>query len=309
VRRRKIVLLLAGFALAVPASASAHGRAATIALDYRLVLHPATNQLQGVKVAILDGDRSLRITMRRASLVLRGDLGESMLRLSTTGAWANRASATAAAEKLVAPGRGWKQISSGPTFTWHEHRLSPPPYGDGRPGPVATFSIPAALNGRPVEIGGTFVRYARPSLWPWLAGAGVVGATLAVVLRIRPGLRGRAATVLGSLAGLAALGTLVAFGIADAPNGRIAWAQIVIGAVLASVVYGALGWLRGARRTQLAGLLGLASVVISLGWLSVLWHGVVISQLSPTATRALLITGLVAGAAAALTSFTLEESA
>jgi hypothetical protein len=309
VRRRYVVLLLAGLALAAPASASAHGRAATIALDYRIVLHPATKQLPGVKVAILDGDRSLKITVTRGSLLLRGDLGEPMLRLTSAGAWANRASATAVAEKVATSGQAWTRVSSGSTFTWHEHRLSPPPYGDGRPGPVASFSIPALLDGRPVVVGGTFVRYARPSVWPWLAAAGLAGAALAVALRMRPTLRGPAATALGSLAGLAALGTLVAFGVADAPNGRVAWAQIVIGAVLGVIVFGALGKLRGARRTQLAGLLGLASVVVSLGWLSAFWHGVVISLLPATATRALLVTGLVAGLTAALTSFTAEEPA
>jgi hypothetical protein len=307
-RRRYVVLLLAGLSLAVPASASAHARAATIALDYRLVLHPATKGLPGVKVAILDGDRSLRITVRRGTLAIRGDLGEPMLHLTPAGAWANRASPTAVAEKLVTTGRAWKRISSGSTFTWHEHRLSPPPYGDGRPGPVATFTLPATLDGRTVDLGGTFIRYARPSVWPWVAAAAAVGAALAAVLRLRPRLRGRATTALGSLAGLAALGTLVAFGVADAPNGRVAWAQIVIGGVLAAIVSGALVRLRETRRIQLAGLVGLASVIVSLGWLSAFWHGVVISLLSATATRVLLVTGLIAGATAAVTSFTAEEA-
>jgi hypothetical protein len=213
------------------------------------------------------------------------------------------------AEKLATSGQAWTRVSSGSTFTWHEHRLSPPPYGDGRPGPVASFSIPATLDGRPVVVGGTFVRYPRPLLWPWLFAAGLAGVALAAMLRLRPTLRSPATTALGSLAGLAALGTLVAFGVADAPNGRVAWAQIVIGAVLGAIVYGALGKLRGARRTQLAGLLGLASVVVSLGWLSAFWHGVVISLLPATATRALLVSGLVAGLTAGLTSFTVEEPA
>jgi hypothetical protein len=307
-RRRIVVLLLAGLSLAAPASASAHARAATIALDYKLVLHPAVKRLPGVDVSILDGDRSLEITMHRGLLTIRGDLGETMLRLAPGGAWANRSSPTAVAEKLVTPGRAWQRVSSGPTFTWHEHRLSPPPFGDGRPGPVAAFSIPGSLNGRPVDLGGTFVRYARPSIWPWVAGALVSGAALAAALRLRPRLRGRMTTALGSLAGLAALATLVTFGVADAPNGRVAWAQIVIGCVIGAIVAGALVRLGEHRRVQLAGLLGLASVVVSLGWLSAFWHGVIISLLSASATRLILIVGLVAGATAAVTSFTIEEA-
>jgi hypothetical protein len=308
VRRRHVVLLLAGLTLAVPAGASAHGRGATVALDYRLVLQPATKRLAGVRVAILDGDRSLRVTMSRGLLTLRGDLGEPMLRLSPAGAWANRASPTAAAEKLVASGRGWHQVSSGATYTWHEHRLSPPPYDASRTGPVAAFSIPGTLRGRPVELAGTFVRYRRPAVWPWLVGAVVVAAALALILALRPALRARATTVLGSIAGLAAVGTLTAFGVADAPNGRVGWAQIVLGGVLVAAVYVALARLRGVRRTQLAGLLGLASVIVSLGWVSAFWHGVVISWLSGAATRALLAIGLVAGATSLVASFHVEES-
>jgi hypothetical protein len=307
VRKRYIVLLLAGLALAVPASAAAHARSATVALDYRLVLDTAAERLSGISVAILDGDRSLQVRVQHGNVVVLGDLGEPMLRLVPTGAWANRASATAVAERLVSSGRGWQRVASGSTFTWHEHRLSPPPYDGGRAGPAARFSVPARLSGRRVMIGGTFVRYPRPSIWPWAAGAGSTLAALVVWFRVRPGLRARATTALGSIAGLAALGTLVAFGAADAPNGRVAWAQIVTGLLLAGVLYGALFRLRGARRVQLAGILGVAAGAVSIGSLSVFWHGVVISLVSATPSRVLCATALVAGAAAAVTSFTVEE--
>jgi hypothetical protein len=307
VQKRYVVLLVAGVALAVPASAAAHARSATVALDYRLVLDPAAERLPGVSLAILDGDRSLQIRVERGLLLVLGDLREPMLRLASNGAWANRGSVTAVAERLVPSGHGWRRIGSGPTFSWHEHRLSPPPYDDGRAGPVARFSIPAKLSGRPVAIGGTFVRYPRPSIWPWVAGAGSGLAALAVWLRLRPGVRGFATTALGSIAGLAALGTLVVFGAADAPNGRVAWAQIVTGVVLAGVLYGALFHLRGTRRVQLAGVLGVAAGAVSVGSLSVFWHGVVISLVSPASSRILCATALVAGAVAAVTSFTIEE--
>jgi hypothetical protein len=309
VRKRSVVLLVTGLVLAAPASASAHGRAATVALDYRLVLHRSSTELPGVTASILDGDRSLKLELSRGALVVQGDLGEPMVRLTTKGAWANRASATAVAAKLVTAGRGWKQVGTGPSFAWHEHRLAPPPYDGGKAGPVASFVIPATLNGRRVTIDGTFVRYARPPIWPWVLGAGVIAAALAGMLRVRAELRGQLTTVLGSLAGLAGLGMLVVFGAKDAPNGRVAWAQIIGAAVLAAVASGALLRLKGSRRIQLAGLLGLAAVVVSLSYLSVFWHGVVISLLSATATRSLLLTGLIAGGVAAVTSLTAESAA
>jgi len=307
VRKRYVVLLAAGLALAVPAGASAHGRGAAVALDYRLVLHASAKTVPGVTTSILDGDRSLRLEIARGSLVVLGDLGEPMIRLTPGGAWVNRASATAVAERLVPTGSGWQRVSSGSTFAWHEHRLSPPPYDGTMIGPAATFAIPVLANGHRTQITGTFVRYARPTVWPWLAAAVVTFVAIACTLRFRRDLRSGVTTTLGAVAGLAALTTLAAFGAADAPNGRVSWAPLVAAGVLAAVVYGLLVRLKGIRRVQLAGFLGLAAAVISLSYLSIFWHGVVISRLSGMTSRGLLVAGIVAGAVATVSAFTLEE--
>ncbi len=66
-KRRLVAPMVALLTLAVPAGASAHPRAATVALDYRLGLDRATRTLAGVSVRILDGDRSLRIGVRQDS--------------------------------------------------------------------------------------------------------------------------------------------------------------------------------------------------------------------------------------------------
>ena len=303
-RTRIVVLLIVGFTLAAPASASAHARSATVALDYRLVLDRSTRSIHGVSVAILDGDRSVRVRVRDVTVVVRGDLGEPMLRIAPGGVWVNRASVTAVAERLTHPSHGWGRVGRGPSWTWHEHRLAPPPFG-ARTGAVASFAIPVTVSGRQLAIGGTFVRYGRPAVWPWLlAGAAFA---LAVVVAVRQRLR--LTTELGTLAGFAALGSLIAFGAADAPNGRVAWLQIVLGVGLAVVVGGVLVRAREPRRSQLAGLLGGVAAVLSLGSLGVFRHGVVVSLLSATASRALLAFALIAGAAAALTSFFDEEPA
>lgn len=305
-KRRYVVLLVAGLVLAAPAGASAHGRAATVALDYRLVLDAATRALPGVSVSILDGDRSLKLDVERGVVVVSGDLREPMLRISTAGAWANRASVTAVAEKIVTPGEGWTQVARGSSFTWHEHRLAPPPYDGGKAGPVARFRIAATVDGRHVAIGGTFVRYARPSVWPWLAVGGVLVIALVAALHARPGSRGTLIPIIGSLAGLAGLAALAVFGAADAPNGRVAWAQLVLAGVIAAIVYGALVRLHGLRRVQLAGFIGLSAALVSLSYASVFWHGVVISVLSATASRGLLVAGLATGAVAAVSSLRFE---
>ena len=226
--KRLVAPFLALVTLAVPASASAHPKSATVALDYRLVLDRATRALPGVAVRILDGDRAVRITVRRGRLTVLGDLGEQMLRVDATGTWVNQASVTAQAARLTGSGTGWRRIG-GSTFAWHDHRLAPPPYDGDRTGTVARFVIPATLNGNRVTLGGAFVRYRRPSPWAWLAGVAVIVASALAVTRFVPGARSPMGLALGILAGAAALTAFVTFGMADAPTGQAAWVQIGLG--------------------------------------------------------------------------------
>ena len=295
------MLLCACAGLAAPAAASAHARTTTVALDYRLVLDRAS--IPGVHVAILDGDRSLRIGTTGPTVIVRGDLGEPMLRITRAGTWANRASTTAVAERLVGAGDGWQQVGHGSSYVWHEHRLSPPPFGSGTTGTVARFSIPVTVDGRAATIGGAFVRHARPALSPWLALAAAFAAAVALAVRT-----GRVPTIgLGVAAGLAALGSLVAFSIADAPNGRVAWVQIVLGVALAAALYGVLIRSPQARRPAVAGVLGGAAAAVSLGSLGVFRHGVVVSALPADASRALLEVAFLTGVTAAVTSLRTER--
>jgi hypothetical protein len=302
VRRRSsgLLLLLACVTLTLPARASAHTRSATVALDYKLVLDE--RQPSGVSVSILDGDRSLRISSPTRDVLVGGDLGEPMLRFDVSGVWGNRASITAVAEKLVAPGAGWQHLANGSTYTWHEHRLAPPPW-QSTTGAIAQFDIPVTIDGRRTRISGTFVRYARPALWPWLVGAAALSAIVAAALRL-----GRPVTaLLGSLAGFAAVVSLVAFAAADAPNGRVAWFQIVLAVAVATAMYVLLVRSHGSRRSAVAGLLGGAAAAVSLGSLGVFRHGVVVSALPATVSRALVELALVCGVAAALTSLRRES--
>jgi hypothetical protein len=307
VSKRSLAPFAACLALAAPASASAHATSPTVALDYRLVLDRATRSLPGASVDILDGDRSLRLRVRRGNVTVLGDLGEPMLRIGPAGTWINRGSVTANAQRLVTQGRGWKHVA-GSSFVWHDHRLGPPPYGDGRPGPAARFTIPIRVDGRPAELGGTFVRYRRPLIWPWLAGAGLAAVAVAAALRARPRDRSPLTLGLGTVAAVAALTGLVGFGAADAPNGRVAWAQIVLGCALAVAVAAALLRLQRERRTLLAGLVGAAAAVASIGSLAVFRHAVVISLLPAAASRAVSALGLTAGIAAAATVLLTNEA-
>jgi len=274
-----------------------------VALDYKLVLDRATKTLPGVTVAILDGDRDLRVRASPGTVVVvHGDLGEPMLRIGPAGVWVNRASVTAQANRLTRAGAGWHELSSGSEYVWHEHRLAPPPYGPAR-GPVARFTIPVTVDGKRAAISGTFVRYAHPVLWPWLVLAAALVALVAAAVRARLPVT----TAFGVVAAIAALAAIVAFATADAPNGRISWFPLAAGFVLAGVLLAALVRAHGPRRSAIAGLLGGAAAAVSLGSLGVFRHGVVISSLPATASRALVEIAFVCGAAAAVTSLRREN--
>ncbi len=303
--KRWIAPLLACVALAAPASASAHARTSTVALDYRLVLDTASRSLPGIEVAILDGDRDVRLTVDRGRVSVLGDLGEPMLRFGPAGTFVNAASPSAAAARITAAGTGWHRVA-GSSFAWHDHRLAPPPYA-AKTGPAGRFAIPIVVAGRRTALRGTFVRAARPSAWRWLAGGALVTAALVAFVGLHPHRRSVLAGVLGPLSAAAALAALVTFNAADAPNGRVAWAQIVVASALAAAAGLGLARLHGESRTVLAGVLGVAAAVSSLGSLGVFRHGVVISLLAPQLARLVAATAIVSGLAAAGTLFIRER--
>jgi hypothetical protein len=289
-------------ALALPAGAAAHGRAATVALDYRLQLARAATAIPGVHARILDGDRSLELRVDPGHVVVvKGLLNEPVIRIDGAGTWVNAASATALADKLVAKaGAGWEHIGTGRAYAWHDHRLAPPPAT--RPGLAGRFVIPITVDGHGSAIAGTFWRSARPAPWPWLAGAiALVGAV--VLLARRSPWRPALTIGLGAGAGLAALVAVTTFAVRDAPTGRTAWLQVAAGFVIGIVLVGLLIRLHGRRRAHAAGVVGAIAAAASIGSLSVFWHGVVISALPANLARLACGLALVGGAAAAALSF------
>ena len=289
-------------ALALPAQAAAHGRAATIALDYRLTLDPTTLALPGVHVRVLDGDRDLQVQVDPGvHLVVRGQLNEPLLRIDRSGVWANANSPTATLDGIVSTSRrGWVQLSGGRSIAWHDHRLSPPPAS--KPGPVGRFAVAVEIDGRPASISGTFVRVARPAPWPWPVAAAALVAGIVVALR-RRSLRAALTVGVGIAAGVAALAEVTTFAVRDAPTGGVAWLQVGT-ALGVGVVLGALLLrLRGRARVHAAGVVGAVSAAVSLGSLPVFWHGVVISALPAPLARAVCGLAIVCGGAAVALSF------
>jgi hypothetical protein len=289
------VAVLGIVALLLPSVAAAHGRAATVALDYKLPLDPGAARPAGVRVSILDGDRSLHLVAPdNERVVVLGDLGEPMLRVGD-GVWVNQSSPTAQANRLVPrPAKGWKRVARGRAFSWHEHRLAPPPFEAGSYGRVARWSVPLLVDGRRVAISGSFVRVPRPALWPWVGAAVVVGLA-AAAMRGRPRVRRTATIATGVLAGLAALTAQTGFTLRDAPSGNVAWVIIVAVFVIAAIAGCALALTRGVHRAYVAGTIGLSVAVVCLSWVGVFFHGAVISALPAAATRLVCSVAFTAG--------------
>jgi hypothetical protein len=292
------LLALVIAALALPATAAAHGRSPTVALDYRLELDPVPGAALAVQV--LDGDRSLRLHSPGGPVVVRGALREPMLRIAPNGVWINAGSPTAEADGLARQGEsGWIKVSGGSSYAWHDHRLQPPPASAGS---AARFSVPITVDGRQTAITGRFVRVDRPALWPWaVAAVALVGAVAAVTRRRTD--RAAVTVALGVAAGLAALVEITTFAVRDAPTGGVAWLQVITALAVGAILGGLLLRLRGRGRVHAAGVVGAVAAAVSLTALPVFWHGVVISALPATGARAACALAILLGAAAAVLSF------
>jgi hypothetical protein len=289
--RFALVTLAAAAGLAAPAQASAHGRGPAVAIDYRLHV---TSVPAGVHVRILDGDRSVEASVDPGStLLVTGLLHEPMLRIDG-GVWANRASPTAHADRVVTKtgaSTGWVQLSRARSFAWHDHRLTPA-------GPRGRFAIGVRVNGRPGQITGSFVRVARPALWPWLVGVGAFGAAGWAVATLSVH-RLTLTVALGLAAGAGALATSIAFAVRDRPGGGVDWLQIGTAVAVALALGIPLVRFRGRRRAQAAGVMGAVAAAVTIALLPVFWHGVVISALPGGLVRLACALALAGGAAAA----------
>jgi hypothetical protein len=289
-------------ALALPATASAHSRTSTVALDYRLTLD---NVPAGVHASILDGDRALRL-QTDANVIVLGDLREPMLRFDH-GVWVNEHSPTAQANKLIgAAGTGWRKLSSGTEYVWHEHRLAPPPYDSGRPGAVAQWSIPVLVDGKAGVLGGRFVRVRRPNGWLWFGGAALTVALAAGALRLRPGAGAAVTVASGLLAGVAALAAQTSFALRDSPRGTTGWASIGIAAAVGIVAAALIAAGRGERRAYVAGAIGAGVAALTLSWFGVFLHGAVIAALPALPVRLLCVFALGGGVIALVGSLSVR---
>lgn len=211
--RAAVTAVLAAVALAAPGAASAHSSAPTVALDVRLRVDP----IRGVTPTVIDGNRRLRLTVAPGvGLVVRGLLGEPVLRFGDDGVWVNLGSPTASADRITSRrGSGWLRLTRSHSFTWHDHRLAAPP---GRPaGTTAPFALPVFVDGQTRTISGVFTYVHRPAWWAWLAALAAALVGVLVLARRLAGHRYRLAWVLALAAAAGALVANLGFATAGWP--------------------------------------------------------------------------------------------
>jgi len=298
--QRLLWLIAMCCALAGPGAASAHSRAPTTALDYRLRVAPMPAPLAGVRAEVLDGDRELRLTVPRSvTLIVPGLVGEPFLRFGSDGVWVHRLSPTAAADKLVTPheqGDGWIRLTRANELAWHDHRLAPPP--NIPVGSSAPFALAVRVNGAPAVIRGSFMHVSRPRLWPWLLGAAVAVGALVAAGRAAPKRRGTVAATAAAVGAVAALASSAGFATGTSMTRLGDWVEVGSAAVLALGAAAVLWTRERSARTWWAILIGLIAATISLNSLAIFWHGVVISSLPTTLARVSAGVAVIGGLAA-----------
>lgn len=295
--------------LATPRPALAHSGGRAVALDFRLKLVGSSGSVPGLQAEVIDGNRELRLTVDpRMQVLVPGLLGEPMLRFSRSGVWVNRRSPTAGADGLVPPGGAgtlWIQLTTGHSYRWHDHRLSPPAgLTAGRP---RAWSLPVTIDGQPTAIRGWYERVTRPRWWAWLAGIIVAGGMLHVATRRVTDRRGQVAAALATLAAVAAIVSGVAFAASDPIDPRGAWVQV--GATVGLAVAGAAACVvrNGQIQRRAAAFVAIAVFCIGLSALSVFWHGVVLAALPAGAVRLTTAIAVVGAATATILGVVANE--
>jgi hypothetical protein len=308
--RRYAWLVAVGAVLAWPTTASAHSTAPTVALDFHLRISPATRALLGVRVDLVDGNRGLRLRVDpQETLIVRGDLGEPVVRFDSKGVWVNTHSVTAAADKLVKPsssvsGVAWSLRTHGHTLRWHEHRLAPPV--SMRRGVTGRWSVPILLNGSLRSVDGTFVRVAPPRWWLWGAGALALAAAIVVVAWRVPRSQPHLVLVLGALAAVGALASASSFALADEISGASEWVEVAAVGLLVGLAAFAIARRREGWRVWIGAAIGIVCATFSLGAIGVFAHGYVISTLPANLARISVLLAVVAGGATTALAITAE---
>ncbi|MFZ0091745.1 MAG: hypothetical protein WAL63_19735 [Solirubrobacteraceae bacterium] len=315
-RRIAGVLVIIVAALALPATAGAHGPIDPAASSYRARISQIPS---GLHAQVIDGDLRmwLRVDPGRTVVVLDYQ-GAPYLRFSRSGVAVNEASAMYYLNEVppqippvdlgphTAP--RWHRVSSDHAYGWHDGRLHALAATALAPGAtyVGRWRVPLQIDGAAAAIAGGLYFAPSPSIvwfWPIL----VALACAVAVLRLRrPELDERAARTLAAAA-------LAAFAVAIAGqqlHGRPTVSvgqEITLAAALAFVAWGGRGLVLHRHGWFTFFVIAAAAIWEGASMISVLLDGYVLMALAPFVARVAVVTCLSAGLALLPFVFALAE--
>jgi hypothetical protein len=284
---RLVVVAVVLAPMAMPASAQAHLRSGTVAVDYRATVSSPRTAAYRVRIYLSDHGLNLKVRPGHA-VAMNGYMGEPVFRLDRAGLWVNAASPTAVvvglvkkSQRFAAAGVHWRLLRDRTSVAWHDSRVQRLPAGVDR----GTWSIPLTVDGRPARLTGELVRLDRPLLPLWLALTLCVGALGALPLLLhRRDLLGRIATGLAVAAAAASVVTelALAFDVYASPG---TWIEAVDSIVFLLVGLGVM--FRGPENLRMGGGVGVGLVSLAVGLLNgaVLLHPIVLAVLPGTLVR------------------------
>jgi hypothetical protein len=263
----KLCAVLA-LALLFPATAAAHLRSGTVAVDYRSRIAHAPGG--PVSVGVYESDRALHMSVERGhSLVVLGYLGEVLVRIGDAGNAVGTDSPTAAATRLSTHGR---------SAVWHDVRTS-----------STHWRVNIEVDGRREAVVGVTTKLPRPAVWPWIVLLAAIGV---LALRSTPALLGTASSV-------AAVVVAAAFMLsAYASPGT--WIAGVDELFFIAAGFGALRWGPAMARLPAALWLSVVGLAVGLSKGQMFLHALVLSALPGTAMRLATTVAVGAGLAGAV---------
>ncbi len=291
---------IALLALLAPASAAAHLRSGTVAVDYKAsISRPDT---AAYSAQIFQSDRALRLTISPGHAVeLIGYLGEPVFRLDGAGLSVNLASPTAVVLKLVNKSQHvvsavprWRLEAGKKSVIWPDSRSQGLSAGVTK----GIWSVPLVVDGRRTQLQGVLERFPSPPVWPWALVAVIVFVAGMLTVLLRGGVLAVPAAVgLGLGAGAVSVVLVLAFSFGSYASPGT-WIE-----AFDAIAFVAVGlWLviRGPHQLRMGGVIGLGLVGLTVGLLqgAVFFHPIVLAILPAVATRVLAALAIGAGPSA-----------
>jgi hypothetical protein len=263
--RRAAITVLIGliWLLALAQPASAHTVSGVGATNWKTTLIGVEPSPPGLSVRVVDTGSDLEVSNTGPEVVVLGYQGEPYLRVGPGGVFENRQSPSTYLNCSrqgcpVPPGVDpaatpqWRQISSGHTARFHDHRIhwmggQPPPEVSRAPGVVhqrPLWTVDLRQGATAIAVTGHLTWIPGPSPFPWLMLAVALAA-----LAIAAALSTAWGPILSVLVGLLTLNDVyhaaaIGFSVAGSTGTRL-------GRVLTGSFYSIIGWVLGVVAVRL----------------------------------------------------------